>query len=350
MSKLTILVDSNSLGFAALHSQKLSSGSLPTGAIYGFIRSIQKLKKEYPHAEILCLWDCRANWRFDMLPSYKESRNADPKRVAEKKIYQDQVPVIKLALTLLGVTQMWADELEADDLAGILTKRFSRNPEDEVLLITGDQDWLQLVRENVSWRDLRDDTRKVTFRNFTNYTGYKTPHAFLHGKALQGDSSDCIPGVGGIGEKGASLFLAEHGSVIRFRDRVASGEIEPKTKAERLLLGKSEFTKEQWAEKFDWSFPRPSEETVDQHDKAKDKAFKAHMEKYEGNGWFNFGRNILLMQLMTPKKPTASQTTIIKGDFDRDAFAELCAELTFMSILRDLDSFLKPFSTSTVTK
>lgn len=345
---MTVLVDSNSLGFAALHSTNLSSGSLPTGAVFGFIKSIQKLKREFPHAEFLCLWDCRAEFRYEMWPGYKESRNVDPKRVAEKKIYQEQVPAIKLALTILGIAQMWAKGLEADDLAGILTRRFAKNPDDEVLLVTGDQDWIQLVRENVSWRDIRDDTRRVTMKNFTDYTGYKTPHAFLQGKALQGDTSDCIPGVGGIGEKGASLFMAEHGSVVRFRDRVAKGEIEPKTKAERQLLGKSPFNQDQWRSKFETP-DREVGESDELYEKRYGKLLKKHIDAWEGQGWFNFGRNMLLMQLMTPRLPSASDTTIVKGDFDRDAFAELCAELTFMSILRDLDSFLKPFSTSTVT-
>lgn len=76
---------------------------------------------------------------------------------------------------------------------------------DHIYLLTGDGDWLQLVRENVSWVSLREDAKhkQVNFEQFAELTGLPTPRAFLEAKALQGDTSDNIKGVGGIGDGGA---------------------------------------------------------------------------------------------------------------------------------------------------
>lgn len=339
---LTILVDANSIGYACHHATTLSVGGQQTQAILGFIKSLRQLRMSYPAASILVLWDGKAEFRYDLHPGYKGDRHSTPKQEAEHVAYKSQVPHIQRAVTSLGISQVVCYNLEADDLAGIFVPRFTAKPDGTVLLITGDQDWAQLVRKGVTWRDLRSDDRIITIDNFFEKTGYKTPYAFLEGKCLHGDSSDCISGVGGIGEGTAPLLLAEHGSVRKFWAKCDDGSYVPRTKAERSLWkGVSEFTKDEWESQF--VYIEDSELSPADNEKARKKALKAHKDAYIGQGRALFGRNLRLMQLLKPAELDKSKLVVTKGAYDRDQFADLCGEFAFMSVLKGLDNFVQPF-------
>lgn len=339
---LTILVDGNSIGYACHHATTLSVGGQQTQAILGFIKAVRQLRISHPTASILVLWDGKAEFRYELHPTYKGDRRSTPKQEAEHQAYKSQVPHIQRALTALGISQVVCYNLEADDLAGVFVPRFTAKPDGEVLLISGDCDWQQLVRERVTWRDLRSDDRIVNVHNFFEKTGYKTPYSFLEGKCLHGDSSDCISGVGGIGEGTAPLLLAEHGSVRNFWKKCDEGTYEPRSKAERSLWkGDSEFTKEEWEAQFIYvEDPALSEEA---NEKVRKKDLKKHKDAYVGQGRILFGRNFRLMQLLKPPVIDKSKLVITKGNFDRDQFADLCGEFAFMSVLKGLDNFLTPF-------
>ncbi len=337
-----IIVDANSIGYASQYAVKLYAGGMQTQAVFGFIKIMRDLRTRYPKGQIICLWDGKAEHRYALLPTYKGDRRADPKAQAEYEAYSKQRPYIQRALEHVGVVQMLSPEHEADDLAGILVNRFTAKPDCKVLLLTGDKDWLQLMRHNVTWQDLRDDRRLIKWSEFFEKTGYQTPFAFLQGKALQGDTSDCISGVGGIGELTAAQILAEHGSIMDFWKKCDSGEYEPKTKALRSLWrGKSPYTKEEWEARF----IHVEDETLDEeaNAKARKKAFKAHMDAYEGQGRKLFLRNMELMQLLKPRPINKETLEINKGKLDHDGFIELCGELSFVSILKNVSNFLKPF-------
>ena len=339
---LTILTDGNSIGYANHHATTLSVGGQQTQAILGFIKTMRQLRMSYPTASILVLWDGKAEFRYDLHPGYKGDRHSTPKQEAEHQAYKSQVPHIQRALQLLGISHVVCYNLEADDLAGVFVPRFTAKPDGEVLLVSGDCDWQQLVRERVVWRDLRSDDRIVNIHNFFEKTGYKTPYAFLEGKCLHGDNSDCISGVGGIGEGTAPLLLAEHGSVRNFWKKCDEGTYVPRTKAERSLWqGNSPYTKDEWEAQFVYvEDPELSEED---NEKARKKALKKHKDAYVGQGRILFGRNLRLMQLLKPPVVDKSKLVITKGAFDRDQFADFCGEFAFMSILKGLDNFLQPF-------
>jgi 5'-3' exonuclease len=339
---LTILVDGNSIGYASHHATILSAGGQQTQAVLGFIKTMRQLRMSHPQASMLVLWDGKAHFRYDLLNTYKGDRNKSEKQQIEREAYKSQVPFIQSALTALGIAQVVCYTLEADDLAGYFTLRATAKSDGKVLLISGDQDWAQLVRKNVTWRDLRDDSRIITIGNFFQKTGYNTPYAFLEGKCLQGDSSDCIGGVGGIGEATAPLFLAEHGSVRNFWEKCDSGEYTPRTKAERSLWkGRSPFTKEEWMSQF--IYVDDEALSTEDNEKARKRALKKHLDEYVGQGRTLFGRNFRLMQLLKPQPIDKSKLVVTKGSFDAEAFADLCGELAFMSILKGLDNFLLPF-------
>lgn len=331
MAKINI-IDGNSVGHAAHRSTRLTSGELQTQAVFGFVRTMRDMLIEHPGFTPMVLWDGKAQWRFDLYPDYKSNRDNDPKKVEERKHYVAQRPYITRALEHLGIRQMTAMKHEADDMAGYLVVSLTKQPANEILLSSGDQDWIQLLRSNVTWRDHRDDSKIVTMDNIMDKTGYPTPYAFLEGKCLQGDTSDVISGVGGIGEKGAPEFIAEFGSVREFWRRCESGEYAPSKKAHlSLWKGNSPFTKEEWAAQYGG-------------DRNDEKAFKKHMGEWPGQGRAIFGRNLRLMQLLKVAAPDPKDVKVVQGKLDIDKFAEVCEELNFASILRNVENFCKPFA------
>lgn len=263
---------------------------------------LHDIVQSYESWEPMVLWDGRAEHRFELLPQYKESRRKrreeDPQAMADHNAYEAQVPFIRKIVEYLGITQVLCTKLEADDLAGYYTPRIITQG-GKVLLVTGDSDWWQLVREGVVWLDPRSGSKRVTMQNFLEMTGYHEPIDYLNGKCLMGDGTDDVPPVGGIGEKGAPLFVAEFRSVREFLRRVDAGEFKPKKKAHINL------------------------------------ASKEGREKFE--------RNWKLISLIDGPSPTAENTRIWRAQVDRERLKMIFERLSFISILRDFEAFIKPF-------
>lgn len=295
---MNLFIDGNAIGNAAHNGGRLNYGGMQVQAIFGFIKSMRVMLEEHTAARApVVLWDGRARWRFELFPDYKKSRqegNEKPADAERRQAYKEQRPFIQEAMKLLGVTQMQHANLEADDLAGFLCGQTNK----QTLLVTGDQDWLQLVSRHISWHDpIRD--RTVTYANFAEFTGCLDAQSFVQSKALQGDSSDEITGVGGLGEKRASEFLLEHNSVEYFWAKCDSGEYTPRLKRE------------------------------------------LNLQSPEGRAIFN--RNMKLMDLRNAPRPDKDGLIITKGQFDRDGFADFCHRMGFLSITRDLDRFVSVF-------
>lgn len=292
-----LIIDGNAIGFAAHQGTKLTAGGRETQAVFGTLRTIRNLIVEHRDHTTIVLWDGRS-WRRDELETYKGNREDDPKKVEMRRAYKAQRPLIAKALTSLAVTQMMAANMEADDLAGILWREF-RAEGRPIKLITGDGDWLQFVGRGVLWHDTRKD-KTVSLGTFERETGYRNPDAFVQGKALRGDNSDNISGVGGIGEKGAQELLGTFGSVEDFVASVEAGNRNHKKK---------------WLD---------------------------FADNVTG-GRDIFQRNMRLMDLRRTDLPKPQRLTITKGTFDKAQFATLCAELAFHSILADLPKWVGPF-------
>jgi DNA polymerase-1 len=327
-----LLIDGNSIGYTHHHATKLSSGGMETQAVFGFVKTIRELRLTYPNAVPIVLWDGRAQWRFDLYPDYKSNRDSDPKKVASKEAYVAQRPYISRALSSLGVRQVTGAKHEADDLAGHFAKQLCPPGKGvELVLISGDQDWIQLLRPGVSWRDMRDDSRIVNLSNLFDKTGYASPFSFLEGKCLQGDGSDYISGVGGIGKDTAPTFIAEHGSVSKFWRSCDDGSFKPTTRAQvSLWKGESPLSRNDWAATY----------TGDGTDK---KEFEKHMKRWPGQGRAIFRRNFRLMQLLKVDAPKKQDLNVDPGKFNREVFREVCEELSFTTILKSIDNFVRPF-------
>lgn len=206
-----LLVDGNGMGYYHQQSDKLHNGEIEVQAAFGFVKNVRRYSSIL-HARPMILWDGFSSRRRDFYPDYKANRNDDPDIKKMKEGFAAQKPYIIKIMTALGVIQLVAKDAEADNLAGMLVSRMaSQLTTEHIYLLTGDSDWLQLVREKVSWVSLREDAKnkQVNFEQFAELTGFATPRAFLEAKALQGDKSDNISGVGGIGAGGAKELLHE---------------------------------------------------------------------------------------------------------------------------------------------
>lgn len=332
-----ILIDSNSLGYAAHCATKLLSGGFETQSVFGMVKGAREMIVTEPNASSLYLWDGHAQWRYDLLPptashpGYKGDRGKDPKQAAIRESYRKARPVIQKTLQTLGMRQLTVTSAEADDMAGFMVKTL--NSETKIELRSGDQDWLQLVRDNVTWYDPIRDIR-VSHNSFFEYTGYQNGFAFLEGKAFQGDSSDKIPPVGGIGEGTAPIFLAQFGSVQNFLDRVKSGNYVPKKKYEqRLAYGISKLSLEEHM-----ALINPQEPDED---------IRAHKEAWVGNNRTIYERNMKLMNLLDVPRPAPQDVVYIEPQFDKEKFRLICERMNFASILRNFDHFIKPFEERT---
>lgn len=300
-----MLIDGNSLGHYYNNSGRLAIGDIEVQAIYGLLRGVRQQIANRQNYTPIVLWD-GASWRKLKFAAYKENRDRKETkneiRLAKMKdSYKKQVPYIKKALRFLGIPQVSAVNMEADDLGAILTDRYTKTG-GRVLLMTGDKDWLQLVGPNVIWHDFIN-SRVVTRDKFQEFTGVETARQFVEVKALCGDAGDNVPGVGGIGEKGAIEFVQKYGSVANFTNQV--------------ILEKTIALKD---------VPKKYRRLVEDEDKA-----------------ITFGRNLDLVDLRTTARPAPLGLKVDKGTPSREAFERFCELLLFKSITKDIDDWLSVF-------
>lgn len=314
MAKHIFLVDGNSIAHANHNANVLTVGEMQVQAIFGFLKSMRAMLNANPGSkEVLVLWDGKAQWRIDLYPEYKGNRKPlDAKQAAHKEAFQRQVPFIEKALKLLGIRQMRSPLLEADDLAGHLVPQLVAKGH-EVTLVSGDRDWIQLVRPGVEWFDpIRD--RRVTTDNFLDFTGYFNVEAYVQGKALQGDDSDNVEGIVGMGQTTSQLFLATWKDVNAFFAAVDSGAHIPKARKSKT-------------------------------------ATSLHPEQILSSpeGRAIFERNMKLMDLRQARKPEPGELIITNVMPDIAGFELLCQRLAFASILREFNSFLRAFNLAPAT-
>jgi len=205
------LLDANALLHRAWHA--LPPLTNPQGkvvnAVYGMMMVVLKLLQEKKPDAFIAAWDTEApTFRHEAYKEYKAHREEQP-----DELY-DQVPFVKEGLTHLGIDSVELDGYEADDIIGTLAYRAKKEGYD-VTIITGDRDALQLVQSGISVLAFKKGvTDTVTFDEAEVKKQYGlTPAQFLEYKALRGDPSDNIPGIKGIGEKGATDLLQTYKTI-----------------------------------------------------------------------------------------------------------------------------------------
>ena len=204
-----LVIDGNSIvnrAFYGIRPLTTKDGQF-TNAIYGFLTMLTKIKNEENPDAVAIAFDLKApTFRHKAYAGYKATRKGMPEELAS------QMKPLKELLQLLGYTLVTCEGYEADDILGTFAKACEKNG-NECVIATGDRDSLQLVSDTTT-------VHLCTNKQDISYTPAKiledygvTPKQLIEIKAIQGDSSDNIPGVAGIGPKGAGDLISRFGSV-----------------------------------------------------------------------------------------------------------------------------------------
>jgi DNA polymerase I len=203
--KPLVLIDSHALLHRAYHAiPKLTTREgKPSGALYGFLTMLRALLKKVDPAFVIATFDEKGGtFRHASFSDYKGTRN----KTEDDLIFQ--LKEARIICQKLGITTLFKEGFEADDILGTLCKTYCDIP---IVIITGDHDTLQLVENNrVQVLTLKKGIKETILYDeqaVIDYYGF-LPNRVCDYKGLAGDQSDNIPGVKGIGEKTAKILCA----------------------------------------------------------------------------------------------------------------------------------------------
>jgi DNA polymerase-1 len=217
-----MLLDGNSLAFRAFYALPAENfktrGGLTTNAVYGFTAMLINLLRDEAPTHIAAAFDVsRQTFRSERYPEYKANRSSTPDE------FHGQIDITKEVLNAMGITVLSEPGFEADDLIATLATQ-AENEGYRVLVVSGDRDSLQLVSDDVTVLYPRKGVSELT--RFTPEAVVEkyglTPEQYPDFAALRGDPSDNLPGIPGVGEKTASKWIVEYGSLQALVDNVDS--------------------------------------------------------------------------------------------------------------------------------
>lgn len=210
---MLLLIDSASLWYRAYYGMPdtlLSPDGTPVNAIRGYLDMVARLIVQYKPEKIVAAieGDWRPTWRTNLFPGYKANRLDETGEEEEPDLLTPQIPILLEVLDEFGVPIVGADDFEADDVIATYSKR-EKGP---IRIVTGDRDLFQLVdhkkdvkvvylAKGISNHDLVDE------KWIENKYGIPGDRYALF-SMIRGDASDGLPGIKGIGEKGAALIAS----------------------------------------------------------------------------------------------------------------------------------------------
>ncbi|MCX7823783.1 MAG: DNA polymerase I [Syntrophobacterales bacterium] len=231
-NKVIYLIDGSSYLYRAYYGVKanlMSPQGIPTRAIYGFAQMLHKVLKEKSPSYVCVVFDAPGKkFRHDMYPNYKRHREMMPEDLII------QVGYIKQLIDLLGIPRWEEPQYEADDLIASAV-RWSKELGYRVVIVSGDKDLHQLISspQVVQWDPQRDqwyDERTVEEK-----VGVP-PSKIADFLAIVGDKSDDVPGVSGIGEKGALKLLKRYKNLEEILEVAYRGELSDEASLQKRLL------------------------------------------------------------------------------------------------------------------
>jgi len=202
-----------------------SDGTYYTNGVYTFFKILLNIIENQKPSHLVVAWDkTRNTFRRELYPNYKANRKATRPEL------QSQFGLMQKALEYIGVKQFVYDKYEADDILGTLSKKFET--EVDTYILTKDRDCLQLLSPKTKvwlitskaqdmYKEIGVDTKALNVPNkvfeYTEEALYKItglkPYQIIDLKALEGDASDNIPGVKGVGEKSAIPLIKKFDNI-----------------------------------------------------------------------------------------------------------------------------------------
>lgn len=210
------------------HNLTTSSGE-PTGTLYGMtsfmVNLIQQQKPDY----IAVAMESDSSFRKDMYPDYKKNREGKPSD------FEEQLGSVIQMFELLGIPMLRIPGLEADDVIGCLIEQNGQDKKN--FIVSGDKDFMQLVNDNTRlYMPKSGGEYLIAGPDEVEDKFGCQPDQVVDVLAIMGDKVDCIPGVNGIGEKGAAKLIKSFGTLESIYENIDSDQI---TKAHKTKLMKS---------------------------------------------------------------------------------------------------------------
>lgn len=297
MKNKLMLIDANSLIYRAYHGSAYSKSGIlknsqgtPVNAILVFARMINNFIIKYNPTHLLVAFDAgKKTHRHNEFPEYKAGRAKTPEDLIP------QFKLIKKMLNHMNIKHYEKDGIEADDIIGTSTKKFKKFA--EISIISSDKDMFQLIDKNIYVIFPQNGNKdNIIYDNssFKEKIGY-LPAQVIDIKGLEGDASDNLPGVRGIGHKGAIKLITDYNNLENIYANISniSGSIKEKLianeKAARLSKKLATIDKnvplELDFENFSWSFKKIDHSLIDFFKKLEInsliKKFEKHIEKKE---------------------------------------------------------------------
>lgn len=218
--KKIVLVDGNNLLFRSYYATAYTGNIMrnkegfPTNGVYGFVNMINKIISDEKPEYMMVAFDIGKTFRHEKYERYKDGRKETPD---DLKV---QFPVAKKILTAMGIKYLECAGYEADDIIGTISMWCEKDPEYEALIVSSDKDLLQLISDETVVKLLKTkDYIWMDKKTFNDTYGFDPIH-MIDLKALMGDSSDNIPGVKGIGEKGAIKLVSEYKTIDNIYENI----------------------------------------------------------------------------------------------------------------------------------
>lgn len=232
-----LAVDGNSLINRAFYGIRLltTKDGVFTNGVYGFINMLNRIiEMENPDGVAVAFDLRKPTFRHELYKEYKAGRKGMPDELAS------QMPILKEWLKLMGYSVLEVEGFEADDILGTLASAAEESG-NSCIIATGDRDSFQLISDSVT---VLNTVTKGGHPEIIRYDSAAiiekygvTPKQMLDIKALQGDASDNIPGVAGVGEKTAGALVADFGGIENIYNNIDNIDIKPTLKA-KLLASK----------------------------------------------------------------------------------------------------------------
>ena len=242
MDKL-VLIDGNSImnrAFYGIMGSKMltTKDGKYTNAVYGFLAILFKLLEDINPNYLVVAFDLKApTARHKAYDGYKANRHGMPDELRE------QMPIIKEILQAMNIDIVEMEGYEADDVLGTLS-RYGENKGLDVTILSGDRDTFQLATDKVTIRIPRTKAGKTENEEYNREKIIQTygvePKQLIEVKGLQGDTSDNIPGVPGIGEKTALSLIQKYGTIQNLYEQIENGTDDLKGKQREKIASNKE--------------------------------------------------------------------------------------------------------------
>ena len=238
MSKRLLLIDGNSIMNRAFYgimgNKMLSNNGKYTNAVYGFLAILFKNLEDLNPDYIAVSFDLKAKTaRHKLYEGYKANRHGMPEELAE------QMPMIKEVLRAMNIDIVEKEGYEGDDILGTLSK-FGEKQGLDVTILSGDRDTFQLATDKVTIRIPRTKQGKTEVDEYDRKKVIEEyglePNALIEVKGLQGDTSDNIPGVPGIGPKTAIGLIQKYGTIDNLYKAIEEGKDDLKGKNKESII------------------------------------------------------------------------------------------------------------------